>query len=620
MGLRGPKPLPASELAKRGSHRAARRAAEESGALSSPLAGHAAPPPVAPKESGPRAPLPGDEFAAGDPRRDSLETWLPLLLLLPKFDPRRQAAGYRFDGVKARHVIDWFEEHVRHLIGARRGELVRLDPWQRAFLANLFGWVHDGGPRDGRRRFRKAILYIAKKNGKTTLLGGLAAYCFTELGEGGAKVLTAATHRGQAKGVWSIARDTIAADPPTLAKCILWNATIQLVSDPTAVLAPISGEAKGEDGADCSVAILDELHRQSDTNLLTVLESGGAAREEPLFIILTTADEIRESPCNAERAYAVSVRDNPGDQGSPGWNPAYLPAVYELDEGDEWRDEANWYKANPGLGTIKSLDTMRSLFREANERADARIPFQRFNLNLRVQNVLAPIKAAKWAECRGTDDWRVLREKVRGRPCYLGVDLAETNDMVGLVAWFPEERVVLPWYWGCERAASDRFKRNEPVYYRWRDAGALELVSDDAIELAPIVAKVEELKSTYKILGMGVDRAKALEFTFAVQKFGIAATFVGQGYLTMTEPCDRLVAMVENRRFVHGGHPVLNWNAENLRFKVTGQRAKQPQKPTEAQKIDGIAAWLTAMALTMGEAVANAKPASVYESRDLMTF
>lgn len=280
---------------------------------------------------------------------------------------------------------------------------------------------------------------------------------------------------------------------------------------------------------------------------------------------------------------------------------------------DDWRDEANWYKANPGLGTIKSLDTMRSLFREANERSDARIPFQRFNLNLRVQNVLAPISAAKWAECRGPDDWRALREKMRGKSCYLGVDLAETNDMVGLVAWFPEDRVVLPWYWGCERAASERFKRNEPVYYRWRDAGALDLVSDDAIELAPIVAKVEELKTTYEVLGMGVDRAKALEFTFAVQKFGIAPTFVGQGYLTMTEPCDRLVAMVENRRFVHGGHPVLNWNAENLRFKVTGQRAKQPQKPTEAQKIDGIAAWLTALALTMGDAVANAAPPASVE-------
>ena len=225
----------------------------------------------------------------------------------------------------------------------------------------------------------------------------------------------------------------------------------------------------------------------------------------------------------------------------------------------------------------------------------------------------SPISAAKWAECRGPDDWRALREKMRGRPCYLGVDLAETNDMVGLVAWFPEDRVVLPWYWGCERAASERFKRNEPVYYRWRDAGALDLVSDDAIELAPIVAKVEELKTTYEVLGMGVDRAKALEFTFAVQKFGIAPTFVGQGYLTMTEPCDRLVAMVENRRFVHGGHPVLNWNAENLRFKVTGQRAKQPQKPTEAQKIDGIAAWLTALALTMGDAVANAAPPASVE-------
>lgn len=977
MGKRGPKPLSAEELAKRGSWRAGRRAMEEAAAAAAAAGGAVAGPVVAthdaiappePKETAPAAPLPDG---------DDLEAWLPLLLLLPKWDPRAQAAGCRFDGAKARHVIVWFEAHVRHLTGSKRGELVRLEPFQRSFLANLFGWVHDGGDRDGRRRFTKALLYIGGKNGKaldvdtpiptptgwkrmgdlvagdevfdergfpcrvvhawppefdrpcyrvsfddgtsivadaehewytdaertgrlrrrrgvpreqtkqgfadhirttrqiratlryghgtreannhsipvtgplmlsdaslpiapytlgawlgdgtsanaqitcasmdfaildrirsdgyevgepkfnkpespgtatvtltpgvrgkrgtsllrnalrsmgllsnkhipaaylrasweqrkallqglmdtdgyaskagqcefttttpalrdgvvellrslgykpnvkearakvggrdvgaswriaffayadrpcfhlprkaerlkpkpdyrarsrrrqivavdrvesrpvrcievdspahlylagpgmvpthnSTLLGGLAAYAFTELAEGGAKVLTAATSRPQARTVWEIARDTICADPPTLAKCVVRHQDIRLVTDQAAVLKPISGEVKGEDGAECFFAILDELHRQNDTNLLDVLEKGGSGREEAVLVLLTTADEIRESPCNNELAYAKSVRDNPGDPSRAGFNPSYLPAVYELDDGDDWTVEANWYKANPGLGTIKSLDFMRGLFREAKERRDKRPGFQRLHLNLRVQSIAAAIRWAKWEACKGPDDWKALREKMRGRPCILGGDLAETNDMVALVAWFYEDLVAVPWFWACKAAAEERFRKNEPVYYRWRDEGALELVDEDAIELAPVAAQIEACTKTYRVMDVGVDAAKAQELIFVSRTFGLEPVRVEQGWKTMTEPCDKFMELVENGRIRHGRHPVLDWNVQNLRWKLFGASAKKPIKPSEAQKIDGCSALLTALAVALRK---PPKKPSVYEKR-----
>ena len=607
MGKRGPKPLSAEELAKRGSWRAGRRALEEaaaaSGATGTVSAAHDAAAPPEPKETAPAAPL---------PEGYDLDAWLPLLLLLPKWDPRAQAKGFRFDGEKARHVIEWFEAHVRHLTGSKRGELVRLEPFQRSFLANLFGWVHDGGPRDGLRRFTKALLYIGGKNGKSTLLGGLAAYAFTELAEGGAKVLTAATSRPQARTVWEIARDTICADQPTLAKCVVRHADIRLVSDQAAVLKPISGEVEGEDGAECFFAILDELHRQNDTELLDVLEKGGSTRDEAVLVILTTADEIRESPCNNELAYAKSVRDNPGDDQRAGFNPSYLPAVYELDDGDDWTKEENWHKANPGLGTIKSLEFMRGLAREAKERRDKRPGFQRLHLNLRVQSIAAAIRWPKWEGCAGPDDWLALRAKMAGRPCILGGDLAETNDMVALIAWFYEDSVVVPFYWACKAAAEERFRKNEPVYFRWRDAGALDLVDHDAIELAPVVERIEWCTKTYRVMDVGVDAAKAQELIFAARVYGLDPIRVEQGWKTMTEPCDKLTQLVENGRVRHGRHPVLDWNVMNLRWKLYGASAKKPVKPSESQKIDGCSAWLTALAVALRK---PPKPPSVYETR-----
>jgi phage terminase large subunit-like protein len=252
------------------------------------------------------------------------------------------------------------------------------------------------------------------------------------------------------------------------------------------------------------------------------------------------------------------------------------------------------------------------------------VNFQRLDLNLRVQNVSAPIDAARWEACAGprvegtsqlARDWKALREWVRGAPCWLGADCAWRGDMIALVAWFPERRVILPWYWATEAAAHERFRKNEAMYYRWRDAGALLLEPGNSLQLRPVAEKVEELKTLYKPLGLGIDPALALEFSYAAGALGIEPVAIKQGWITMTGPCDWLVNDVVNPgNLVHGNHPVLNWNAANLRFKLVGERGKQPTKPGEAFKIDGMSAWLTSRALETLKAE-KPKPRSVYEER-----
>ena len=102
---------------------------------------------------------------------------------------------YFFSEKHANKPIDFIERFCKHSKGEWAGESIKLELWQKAFIGALFGFIDDAG----NRRYRESMLYVARKNGKSTLLAGLALYCLVADGEGGAEVYTAATKLEQAR-------------------------------------------------------------------------------------------------------------------------------------------------------------------------------------------------------------------------------------------------------------------------------------------------------------------------------------------------------------------------------------------------------------------------------------
>src|ERR1700722_14007884 len=68
-------------------------------------------------------------------------------------------------------AFDCFPALFRHFKGPSAGQPFHLMPWQQFIVAMLFGWMKQG---TNLRRFRRAYIEVARKNGKTTLLAGIA--------------------------------------------------------------------------------------------------------------------------------------------------------------------------------------------------------------------------------------------------------------------------------------------------------------------------------------------------------------------------------------------------------------------------------------------------------------
>lgn len=567
----------ASELRASGSANASRRKAdvrriaERAGLIVKPKA-----------QVPPRPPLPATDAE-----------WSALIRCLPGYDPYLLGKGCHFDAGLAARAIDWIETHVVHLKGPKALQPFVLERWQRAFVANLFGWVRDA---DGLRRFREFMLYVGKKNGKSLIVSAIALYMFLEDGEAGAEVFCAAAKRDQARKVWDVCRLELARMDPDEERATRYQHSIAKADG--GFLQPISADADTEDGMNPHAALLDELHRQPDDRLFNVLRLSTAARAQPIFGALTTADEDRESICNATLSRARAVRDNPGDPMRPGYDPKFLPAIYEALPTDDPARVETWRKANPNLGVSITEEFLRDQCRTAQENPAMLADFKRYHLNVVAKAAQKWIDMQTWDLCGEPFDPASLS----GKECIVGVDLSSTTDITAMLAVFPETLHVVPWFWVPEDAAKKRDLRNDRIYATWGAAGLIRLTQGDQLDESRVLDEMLEVLKPYKVSEVAIDPYNSLRYTQPLMERGFPVVHVRQGWQTMSEPLKWLGILVGNvrtpgrPRIRHGGNPVLRWMAGNAMIEKDKKDNWTLVKPRGGDKIDGISALATALA------------------------
>ena len=210
---------------------------------------------------------------------------------------------------------------------------------------------------------RNGALFIGRKNGKSTLDSGLACFMLTKDGEDGAEVYSIATKKEQAKIVWEESKKMIKKSPD-LSRRIKCQVNGIRYDNKEAIFKALASESNSLDGLNAHFAIADEVHAWKDKNLLDVIYDSMSAREQPLLLETSTMGTIRESVFDNEYEYFSSIIS--GYEGKGGKiDETVLPIIYELDNIEEWQDEECWFKANPGLGTIKNIKDIRDKVQRA---------------------------------------------------------------------------------------------------------------------------------------------------------------------------------------------------------------------------------------------------------------
>ena len=96
---------------------------------------------------------------------------------------RTPAPGRGFNGALVEAAL-LFAGQMPNIKGSEAGHLLRLMPWQKFVFASIFGLVERGTTT---RRFRQAVVYVPRGNGKTTIAAPIGLYLTFVEGEGGAE-------------------------------------------------------------------------------------------------------------------------------------------------------------------------------------------------------------------------------------------------------------------------------------------------------------------------------------------------------------------------------------------------------------------------------------------------
>lgn len=522
--------------------------------------------------------------------------------------------GLYFDTVAAERVLHFIGllRHSKGKWGRGKGEYIILEPWQQFIVWNVFGWKR----ADGLRRFRTLYEEVARKNGKSTIGAGLGLYLAFADGEPGAEVYSAATKRDQARIVHKEAIRMVRKNGGLRKWVRIYKDNLNL-EQTASKYEPLGADSDTMDGLNVHGAIVDELHAHKTRDTWDLLETATGSREQPLLVAITTAGADRQSVCFEKHEYTRKVLEGWKDGSFE--DDSWFGIIYTLDEGDDWRDEACWIKANPNLGVSKYLDDMKMKAKRAGEMAAALNNFLRRELNVWVQGDVKWMNMDAWRKCGGDAPALELAQRLKGMTCYAGLDLSSTSDITAFVMVFIDEDeniYVVCRFWIPEDQMLIRSRDMGVHYEQWVREGYIEATPGNVIDYEWIFEQIEQDADDYDIDQVAFDRWGAARVVQVLESKGMTMAQFGQGFASMSPPMKELERLVLSGKIRHGNNPVLTWMADNLVARVDPAGNVKPDKEKSREKIDGVVALIMALDL----ALRHPEKKSVYEKRGLRTL
>jgi len=520
-------------------------------------------------------------------------------------DEHAVASGCRFDEGAAERVAEFFRRYLRHSKGEWAGKPFELLDWQRdGIVYPLFGWRR----ADGTRRFRRAYIGIAKKNGKSTLCSGIAAYLLVGDGEPGAEVYSAAADRDQAAIVFNETANMVEASPELSALLTVNRSTKRVICWETqSYYKALSAEAPTKEGLNIHGLIFDELHAQKTRTLWDTLTYGGAARRQPLLIAITTAGYDRDSICFEQYEYAGKVLAGTIEDDS------FFGYIAEAGKDDDWTDEATWRKANPSYAITIKADQFAEDCRQAKESPAKENAFRRYRLNQWTEQETRWLTMEAWDRCNAAVD----EEDVRGCECVAGLDLGISRDLTALVLVFVkgERHLWMPFLWMPEENVGERERKDRVPYRDWVRRGLIETTPGNRTDYDCIRRRLNELGGQYRIREIAFDPYNATQLCNNLMDDGFSMVEFRQGFLSMSPAAKATEELVLAGRIAHGGHPVLRWMASNAVVKTDPAGNIKPCKPdpNSGKRIDALVAGIMAE----GRMIENPQTQSIYERQGI---
>lgn len=514
-----------------------------------------------------------------------------------------KAYPYRFD-IAAGERACKFMQLLPHTKGKwRRLPLaqrrITLEPWQLFFHACVYGWKRK---KDGLRRFRRAALFVPRKNGKSIVAAGNGLYMFAADNEPGAEVYCGATTEKQAWEVFKPALQMTHQLPNLRRHFGVMVAAKKMMRQDGSVFEPIIGNPG--DGSSPHLAIVDEYHEHDTAELFDTMDTGMGAREQPLMLVISTAGFDPTGPCKQfwDECVKMLAGVEPDDE--------LFALIYTLDDGDDPYSIEALRKANPNFGVSVFEDYLAAQLLRAKRSARNQTKYLIKHCNVWTTAAVTFFNFGHW---QAAGDTTLRIEDFIGCPCWFSLDLASKLDVCSMVIVFAryESDGQLHYYlfsrhWLPEETVNDPYNRNMARYQEWiatpwHNSGGVALNATDGAEIdfGEIGGEVIGLANVYSPREVPHDPWNSAQLAQQIAAAGWLPVAIPQTTAHLSAPMKEIESAIASGRLHHDGNPVLNWMISNVMAKEDANENVFPRKGNRDAKIDGAVAAIMAVGRAM---------------------
>lgn len=526
-----------------------------------------------------------------------------ILLIMEYIISGLKEKAFFYDKKKANDAIDWIESHCFHTEGELAPGPLKLELWQKAFVACLFGIVN----KDGLRQFREVLLVVGRKNGKSLLAAAIAKYVWMEEGGYGAKVYNIAPKLDQANIIYNNVWMMTTLDPEyqemkeEFSERDMHNKKVKddsalpklrqsdlFISAKNATLKKVPFSVRTSDGFNPSLCICDEVAAWEGANGLKqyeVFKSGMGARKEPILLSCTTSGYINDSIY--DELMKRSTRFLLGESKEK----RLLPFIYMIDDVDKWNDIDELQKSIPNLNVSVSVDFMLEEMAIAEGSLSKKAEFLCKYCNIKQNSSLAWLDSKVVEASCGAP---LSLEDFRGSYCVAGLDLSQTTDLTSanVVIEKDGEYYVFSKFWLPAEKIEEATARDGLPYNIYIQRGLLDVSGDNFIDYHDCFNWFRMLVEQYEILPLmvGYDRYSAQYLIQDMKEYGFRTDDVYQGE-NLWPVLQEVEGLLKDGRIHIGDNDLLKVHMLNSAIKMSVERGRGKLiKLNPSSHIDGMAA------------------------------
>lgn len=527
-------------------------------------------------------------------------------------DMKRSEYEFKFTFSKqhARKAINFFKL-LNHVKGTT--SVFTLLPWQQFIVGSIFGWVHKE-KRGERvlRRFIHANVFVARKNGKSTLACGIALFMLLVDGEIGADVYTAASTYQQARIVFDDTKAMLKKSVLSTAFGTRINNDVIRCDALNATMRSVPGKAESLDGKQSHCCVLDEIHAFTSSELYDVMQTSVGSRDNPLLFVISTAGT--NIGCIGHQLFMDAEKHLRNEIPADDCNTIF-DCLFTIDQGDAFDSMAAWHKANPSLRSgARKLDELQAKATEAKYRVSARPNFLTKYLNVFCNS---SDKWLEWDVIRDSTDLSIqFKDYIQSDvPCYLGVDIGLTSDLsaIGYVFVHPDGNIKCFSKGFFPRDGLSECTPNQAdMYIKWANMkdGSFELTEGSTCDFDLIEDEIKYACKVFNVQSVELDPWNSTQMFNNLIKAKVPAVQRGQGLKDLNEPTKLFEKSILDGQLKHNGNGALMWCMSNACLRVTNNDCVTVEKDsaTSEYKIDCLKALVIALAGYVHQGIKKESP------------